>query len=291
MAGGISKKGLTSWISFVSFLIMGITGIVLYFEPQGRVAYWTQWKFLGLSKTGWDQIHITSSVLFTIAAIYHLTLNWRAFLSYLREKAGEAIRFKAEAGVSLAVGILLIAGTIYGVPPLSSIVEFSRYLKEGWVTSSEQEPPYGHAELSRLSILARKTHMEPGAVLIALRDRGIDVTSGDEVFGDIARRNHMSPMELFGIISYLVPKVDASVNWTPQSVEVRFEGTGIGHKELRWIMKEAGVEEAVWISRLANANISAMSDETIKQAAERSGIRPIELLKSALIDGYVPERE
>jgi hypothetical protein len=287
----ISKKGLVSYLSFVSFMIMLVTGIVLYFEPQGRVAYWTHWRFLGLTKTGWDHIHITSSILFTCAVIYHLVLNWRVFISYLREKAGQALRLKSELLISVLAGLVLIAGTIYEVPPFREMVGFSEYLKSRWVKSPSQEPPYGHAELSKLRVLARKTGMDPEAALVALRERGIEVSGPDEVFGDIAGRNGMSPMELFGLISYLVPKEETPKKWTPQRIEEQFEGTGIGNKEMRWIMQDLGVDTNVWVTRLAGAGIDAMSEETIKKTARRNNMKPIEVLKAALIDNYRPERE
>lgn len=291
MKSKISKIGLISYLSFVSFLIMLVTGIVLYFEPQGRVAYWTHWSFLGLTKTGWDQVHITSSVLFTIVATYHLVLNWRVLLSYLREKAGKALRMKPELLISLAAGLVLIAGTIYGVPPFGSIVKLSEHLKGQWVKSPAQEPPYGHAELSKLRVLAKKTGIDPKTAIVALRERGVEVESAEEVFEDIAGQNGMSPMELFALISYLAPKEETPKKWTPQMVEEKFEGTGIGHKELRLIMQDLGVERTVWYNRLTLADIHVISDETIKKTAARNNIKPIEVLKTALIEGYVPERE
>jgi len=291
METSISKKGLTSYISFVSFLIMLVTGIVLYFEPEGRVAYWTGWKLLGLTKPGWDHIHITSSVLFTCAAVYHLVLNWRVFISYLREKAGRALRLKAELVISLAVGIILVAGTIYNVPPFGSIVELSGSLKAMWIKSPSQEPPYGHAERSKLRVLAKKTGIDPEAAMVALRERGIEVSGDDEIFEDIAKRHGKNPMELFGLISYLIPKEEEQVKWTPRMVEERFEGTGIGNKELRWIMEDLGVDKSVWVPRLAGAGINAMSEETIRKTAKRNNMKPIEVLKTALIENYRPERE
>ncbi len=44
-------KGFVSLLTFGSFLIMTVTGLVLYFVPHGRVAYWVDWKLLGLTKT------------------------------------------------------------------------------------------------------------------------------------------------------------------------------------------------------------------------------------------------
>jgi len=52
---------MRKWIDlflFYSTLIIIISGIVLYIMPHGRVAYFTGWKFLGIDKDGWDNLHV-----------------------------------------------------------------------------------------------------------------------------------------------------------------------------------------------------------------------------------------
>jgi hypothetical protein len=63
----IHTRGLTSFFTLFGFIIMSITGLVLYIEPAGRVAYWITWQFAGLTKTDWGNIHILSSLLFIVA--------------------------------------------------------------------------------------------------------------------------------------------------------------------------------------------------------------------------------
>ena len=46
-------RGFISLLTACSFILMSVTGIVLYFTPQGRIAFWTNWKFIGLTKTVW----------------------------------------------------------------------------------------------------------------------------------------------------------------------------------------------------------------------------------------------
>jgi hypothetical protein len=54
MAGSkINKRGLASFLTLFGFLIMALTGLILYIMPAGRVAYWIHWEMIGLSKTGW----------------------------------------------------------------------------------------------------------------------------------------------------------------------------------------------------------------------------------------------
>jgi len=86
-----SKK--FSWKAFISFgltysfIIIFLTGIVLYFAPAGRIAQWVNWKFAGFSKEEWQAIHTIFSYLFVILSIFHLfTANWKTFVSYLKNK-------------------------------------------------------------------------------------------------------------------------------------------------------------------------------------------------------------
>lgn len=46
-------RGFISLLTFASFILMSVTGIVLYTAPQGRIAYWVAWTFWGLEKPQW----------------------------------------------------------------------------------------------------------------------------------------------------------------------------------------------------------------------------------------------
>jgi len=43
-------RGFTSLTLTLAFLVMLISGIVLYVTPRGRTANWTGWTMLGLEK-------------------------------------------------------------------------------------------------------------------------------------------------------------------------------------------------------------------------------------------------
>lgn len=80
----IRFRRIVSLTSLTSFFFLGLTGIMLYIVPQGRVAYWADWRLLGLSKTDWTNIHINISLLFLIASGFHLYYNWNTLLAYLK---------------------------------------------------------------------------------------------------------------------------------------------------------------------------------------------------------------
>ena len=71
----LHTRGLTSFFTLFGFIIMSLTGLVLYVTPAGRVAYWVTWHFLGWSKTEWGNIHILASLLFIVAGAFHIYFN------------------------------------------------------------------------------------------------------------------------------------------------------------------------------------------------------------------------
>ena len=51
-----SFRGFTSFTLTLSFILISVSGIVLYIVPSGRVAYWINWKLVGLTRDNWDGI-------------------------------------------------------------------------------------------------------------------------------------------------------------------------------------------------------------------------------------------
>ena len=43
-------RRLVSFTALTSFVLLALTGIMLFLSPQGRVAYWSGWRLLGLSR-------------------------------------------------------------------------------------------------------------------------------------------------------------------------------------------------------------------------------------------------
>ena len=77
-----SYRVLTSFFVTFDFLILLVTGVVLYVVPHGRVANWINWELMGLSKDQWTSVHILSALLFLLVSILHLIFNWKPFKHY-----------------------------------------------------------------------------------------------------------------------------------------------------------------------------------------------------------------
>lgn len=201
----LKARGLVSFLIFLSFLTMTITGIILYLTPQGRIAYWVNWKLLGLGKGEWEAIHLFTSLLFIITGIFHLVYNWKPFINYIRDKATGASKLKTEMAVSLIIMLAIIIFAILDLPPLSYIVDIGDTVKASWIINEDYEPPMGHAELLSFEEFTTKTKIDPGIALAELEENGIVIDDTQASLGDIAAANGTSPMEIYLLIKQFKP--------------------------------------------------------------------------------------
>ena len=137
----MNMRRVVSLTLLISLLPLVLTSIVLYIVPEGRVAYWSEWTMLGLSKTQWGDIHINLGWLFLAAGFLHLYLNWKPVVAYMKTKAKELKVFTLEFNIGLLLTIFFIVGTLQGIPPLSTIIDFGASFKEA-AAEKYGEPPY-----------------------------------------------------------------------------------------------------------------------------------------------------
>jgi len=183
----------------LSFIILSLSGVVLYIMPHGRVAYWINWKIAGLSKDDWDAVHTVIGFVFMLTAAVHLYLNWEAFMSYLKSKVQKGLRLKKELAASVLLSVIITGATIGGIPPFSTIMNIGESIKESWEIDSERAPiPY--TELMTLESFINNFDLSSETVITNLESYGITIESTDETLQSIASRYNMSPQELYRII-------------------------------------------------------------------------------------------
>ena len=223
MANLQSKK--INWRSFTSLYIifsgifMLLSGIILYLAPAGRVAKWTHLSILGLEKEEWQAIHTIFTFLFIIASGFHLYFNWNVFISYLRKKTKEKFTLKKELILSVLVTIVVFFMALWNTPPFNYVMDFGEYLTESWADDST-EPPVPHAESMTFSELSTAIDMPAEDMLKNLRQNNIKATK-DDVIKDVADRNNMTPLELFGKMKTLKKASESSaiINGCLQTIE------------------------------------------------------------------------
>lgn len=284
-------RGMTSLLSLFGFFIMSITGIVLFIVPHGRIAYWTEWKLLGMTKEQWGDIHILSMFLFLASIGFHIYFNWKPLVGYFKKRATKGIHLKKELAVTLVVSLLIVAGGIWRLPPLSYILDVDACIKDAWVVEKDYEPPFGHAELLSLSTFCKKTNIPLDAAVGLLADAGWKGVSPDRTLVEIARENDRSPLDLYRVIKVLevVPAGPDIKKFTAKSVEEAFAGTGIGNKSITEIAGQLGLPSEALLERLQRKGMQVGDGLSVKQIAQKNNLAtPVEVLKSALVESYRP---
>ena len=199
-------RALTSYVAAVSFLLLAAGGAVLYVTPQGRVAHWIDWRFLGLDKDQWGSVHITLGLLFAIAAVVHLWFNWRVFWSYLTRRVAAGRRLWREMLVALVLCAAVVAGTLREVPPFEQVIALNTSIKADW-DAATRDLPYAHAEDSTLGEFADRTGLAREELVATLRQAGFAVSDVGTSVGALAAANHVSPSALFQVIREQHPQV------------------------------------------------------------------------------------
>ena len=122
-------RRVTSLTALLSFILLLITIIVLYIVPQGRVAYWADWRLWGLTKSQWGNIHINVGLLFLLSIFLHIYYNWKALLNYLKDKAKNLKVLTREFNVALVLLCLFGVGTYLEVAPFAWVLQLNAHFK------------------------------------------------------------------------------------------------------------------------------------------------------------------
>ncbi|MBN2806529.1 MAG: DUF4405 domain-containing protein [Prolixibacteraceae bacterium] len=191
-------RSFVSFGMFFSFLIMAVSGIVLYVAPPGRVFRWTNWHLLGIDLSQWQALHTLFSYLFIGFAISHIfSMNWKILFSYFTRKTREGLRRKRELiGASLVI-LLFVAGTLFNVPPFSSVMQLGSWSSDTWGKNIDY-PPVAHAEAMSLEEIALVLlDLEAEEYLERIRQAGYQVEGVQQKLGDVSALNGVAPYVFF----------------------------------------------------------------------------------------------
>lgn len=264
-------RKIISLTTFFSFVMLFITSIILYITPHGRVAYWSDWQLWGLSKTQWGALHTNLGVLFIVASVWHLVLNWSAIVTYI-VRSKRAMCSSATIW-SLVITVVVCVGTLANVMPFNSVQLLGERIKDR-ASVIYGEPPYGHAELSPLKVLVRHTGLDMDSVVEKLKAGQIQFDSPDQSVLEIAKRNKMSPQQLFKLIK--PPPVAGETLILPE-----LPVPGIGRLTLGEICSTYGLDCQAVVEALKDPQADGTSfsspEISLKKLAEKQGVNPMKL--------------
>ncbi|HRT09090.1 MAG TPA: DUF4405 domain-containing protein [Candidatus Paceibacterota bacterium] len=192
-------RALASVLVAVSFFMLLLSGAMLFVAPPGRVANWSNWRLLGLTKHDWGGLHVWFAVLFVLAAAFHILFNWRPLLNYFKDRLSRRLALRREWIVGLALGVAVFAGTQAAIPPFSTLLAFNERIKQGW-ENERAAAPIPHAELLTLRALAEKAGLPYETAVERLEARGLNALGPDIIVAALAQSNLVSPQRIFEII-------------------------------------------------------------------------------------------
>ncbi len=272
-------RKITSLTMLLSFLLLIVTAIVLYVVPEGRVAYWSNWRFMGLSKTLWGDIHINLGVLFLLAGLLHIYYNWPPILAYMKNKARQLKVFTPEFNAALILTVVFIAGTLAHIPPMSTILDFSASFKESGA-EKYGEPPYGHAELSSLKMFAKRTGLDLPEIKAQLEKARIVFTDDSQTLLDIAKANQCTPKDVYEAMQPEKSGADGEIQDFPDEPFPGFGKMGLADLCTRYSLNQEQL-----MAGLAEKQIQARAGQTIRDIAQANHMEPQQLFE--IVHGVV----
>ena len=264
-------RPFVSWVITWSFLVMTWTGIVLFIVPKGRVANWIEWELMGLSKDDYAALHVTFMVLFVVGVIVHIVLNWKLLVHYLKNCQRDAGTGPKILISSFLISLVVAWGTLAGVAPFSSFLDWQEEIKASWEDPKTQAP-YGHAELSTLDALASKMGWDKDSAIAALKEAGFTLTSPHATVDELAKENDTTPQAIFDALS-------KKLQTTQDSNQAVASKGGYGKLSLIEAAKKEGFDVQKAIEFLHVKGIEATPDSPLKPIAQSLGVGPSELVE------------
>ncbi len=283
------KRASFQWRAMVSvlvgfaFVVLVVTGLVLFISPPGRIANWTDWSIATLTKSEWGAVHVSFGVLFLIASLLHIVFNWRPLIGYFKNRLTRRLSFRPEWAVAVLLGVGIFAGTKADLPPFSALAALEERFKASWDEPS-QRAPIPHAELLTVAELAEQGGVDLETAATRLRASKVSDFAADTVIADLAEASGLPAQRIYEI---MVPPSQGHQGRGQGGGGVRGasgpgggSGRGMGWKTLEQFCADEGISIADATARLQVKDISASRDQTLREIAVENGFdRPFELLE------------
>ena len=266
-------RRLTSLTATLAFILMLVTSIILFIAPQGRVAYWADWRLWGLTKTDWGNIHINLGLLFLIALSVHIYYNWKPLISYLKNKAKQIKLFTPEFNLAFVITVGFIFGAYFLVPPFGWVMSLNEHFKDAGA-EKYGEPPYGHAELSSLQTFAKKMKLDLARSIELLDKAGYGVEDGNITLAAIGRQYHIPPQLVYETIK---PALIASTKKSDTKSLPESPIPGTGNLTLADFCTQHKLNMKRVVRELKKQGIEASEDLTLKKIAANNETSPSDI--------------
>lgn len=219
-----------SWQSFISigllfsFIIMFISGLILYVAPEGSLSRWIGWDVFNLTKKQWEQQHTIFSYLFILFTIFHIfKINWGLLLSYFVPENLKIKNYK-ELIIALCITIFVFVGTLVNLNPFKYILQLGNEISDAYAKNIEMPNVSDAEKLSMKDFSEKVLHSDYNKVSALLSQYNFFDLDQEITVKDFCEINDITPNELYKILKGEMLKVSDSGIIDISSIS-SFEGT------------------------------------------------------------------
>ncbi len=192
-------RAMTSVLIAASFLLLVVSGVILFVSPPGRVANWGNWRVIGLTKHEWTGVHTWFATVFVVTAVFHLVFNIRPLMNYFRDRLTRRLGWRWEWVMAMAVCGGVFAGVRARVAPFSTLLNLGERAKQSW-EDARSAAPVPHAELLTFKELSAQAKVPYETAVERLEARGFKGLRPEVVVQDLAATNQVSAQRLYEIV-------------------------------------------------------------------------------------------
>ena len=261
----------------VTSIIIAISGIILFIAPPGRIAHWSYWSMLGLTKDEWQGIHITFTFIIIIVGILHIIYNWKPLVAYLSNKINGVTSIRKEFTLSLILPLFIFGGTYYHIPPFSTVIDFGEAITDSW-SEEASEPPIPHAEELTLAEVSSQLNLNTKSVIQKLSRSGYAVSDSTVTLEELAKKYDVVPSDIYTIINS-ENKNSAKLTNMNQSSNYK-QGSGYGKKLISEVFTENNLSWEEGVKLLKKSNIIVTEDVKLKDIATENRKLPVDIINA-----------
>lgn len=264
-------RALTSLTLLWMFLALLVSGVVLFIAPPGRIAHWTDWALLGLTKEQWQAVHTLAALTFVVGGVFHLLdLNRRAIWNYLKRSRRPDSPFRMSLLFSVVLSIVVLAGTVAGLPPFSLVTGLGDWATESWETPQTLAPA-PHAEDWPLRRAVESLGIDPESARTGLETAGVTVKGPDQTLRELADENDTTPVTLYHVLAAVQP------GGGKKARPAGSPSKGLGRRSVSDVAQEAGISSDEALVRLKAQGIEAQATDSLRELSKRYDRTPAEL--------------
>ncbi|MFC1513530.1 DUF4405 domain-containing protein [candidate division KSB1 bacterium] len=300
-------KSFASFSTALIFFILTITGIIIYFTPAGRIANWTNWTVLGLTKDEWQGFHVIFAAVFVGFIILHLLFNWKVLMSYMVNKKRPGFRLKREFGLALFVVGIIMTVTLAKWPPVWVLMDWKEDFKQQEYFA-ETEPPIPHIEDMTINDISLLIGLDVQDLLSSIQNKGYKIDNENITLLELAENNNTSPSLLYSEIVdnehvAALPQYSGgggsglgrkSIEQRSEILNEKFSSTvrgggrgnrsgnispGYGKKTIGELCRGAGITIEQGLKNLMDNGINAEAGDRVSNLATSHNVRPSDIAR------------